>query len=218
MNRLLRFLAAHRMHILVLVQAVMPILFVVASGFIFHEFVLTAVKGHAILNAGIMVVGLFGAGLMIYRLVEAQREHSALLRFGRDAQAGASMKDLMEEEWLQNRSMRRYLDHIAQTNGKLSSQLDQDAIENELHAIEADFDSKLELPNFLVGFMIAMGLLGTFIGLLETLTGISGMLDGMASSGGGAVEEEFIKLVGELRKPLAGMGIAFSASMFGLVG
>lgn len=218
MTRLLSLLIAFRLHALVLVQAVMPIVMVVMTGALYHEFVLSAIQGNTILNLGILMVGVLGAGLMVYRLVEAQREHRALLRFGRDTQAGASMKDLLEEEWLNKRSILRYLDHIAQTNGKLSSQLDQDAIENELHAISEDFDSKLELPNFLVGFMIAMGLLGTFIGLLETLTGISGMLDGMAAGGGDGVEQEFLKLVGELRKPLAGMGIAFSASMFGLVG
>ena len=48
------------------------------------------------------------------------------------------------------------------------------------------------------------------------LTESAGMLDGMVG-GSGSLEEEFVRLVGELRKPLAGMGIAFSASMFGLV-
>ncbi|MBC7907279.1 MAG: hypothetical protein H7Y60_11110 [Rhodospirillaceae bacterium] len=218
MTRVLSLYAAFRVNALILVQAVMPIVLVTATGLLYHEFVFEAIRGNTVLNAGILTVGAAGAALMIYRLVEAQRERQALLRFNRETQAGASMKDLLEEEWLKERAITRYLDHIAQTNGKLSSALDQDAIENELHAIQADFDSKLELPNFLVGFMIALGLLGTFIGLLETLTGISGMLDGMAAGNGDGIEKEFIKLVGELRKPLAGMGIAFSASMFGLVG
>lgn len=218
MNKFLSLVAAYRLQILVMTQAVLPVVVVLAAGFAFHEFVWMAIQGNTVLNAGILTVGAAGTILIVLRLVEAQREHLALLRFGREAQGGTAMKELLEGEWLSKRMVRRYLDHIAQTNGKLSSTLEQDAIENELHAIEGEFDSKMELPNYLVGFMIAMGLLGTFIGLLETLTGISGMLDGMSGAGGGAVEEEFIKLVGELRKPLAGMGIAFSASMFGLVG
>ncbi|MGE5475367.1 MAG: hypothetical protein ACM3Q1_01830 [Bacteroidales bacterium] len=218
MNKFLSLVAAYRLQILVLFQAVLPVVVVVAAGLAFHEFVWMAVQGNTVLNMGILTVGAAGTILIVMRLIEAQREHLALLRFGREASAGTAMKELLEGEWLAKRMVRRYLDHIAQTNGKLSSSLDQDAIENELHAISTEFESKMELPNYLVGFMIAMGLLGTFIGLLETLTGISGMLDGMSGAGGGAVEEEFIKLVGELRKPLAGMGIAFSASMFGLVG
>ncbi len=218
MNRILTLIKAYRLQALVMTQAVLPVIGVLAAGFAFHEFVWMAIVGNVVLNTGILTVGLAGSVLIVLRLVEAQREHLALLRFGREAQTGGVMKELLEGEWLAKRMVRRYLEHIAQTNGKLSSTLEQDAIENELHAISAEFDSKMELPNYLVGFMIAMGLLGTFIGLLETLTGISGMLDGMSGAGGGAVEEEFIKLVGELRKPLAGMGIAFSASMFGLVG
>lgn len=218
MNRILTLIKAYRLQALVMTQAVLPVIGVLAAGIAFHEFVWMAIAGNVVLNTGILTVGLAGTVLIVLRLVEAQREHLALLRFGREAQTGTGMKDLLEGEWLAKRMVRRYLEHIAQTNGKLSSTLEQDAIENELHAISAEFDSKMELPNYLVGFMIAMGLLGTFIGLLETLTGISGMLDGMSGAGGGAVEEEFIKLVGELRKPLAGMGIAFSASMFGLVG
>ena len=218
MKNLLSLVARYRLQALIIFQAVVPVLIVLAAGLSFHEFVWMAIQGNTILNMGILGVGAAGTVLILARLIEAQREHLALLRFGREARSGSAMKDLLEGEWLAKRMVRRYLEHIAQTNGKLSSTLEQDAIENELHAISSDFDSKLELPNYLVGFMIAMGLLGTFIGLLETLTGISGMLDGMSNSGGGAVEEEFIKLVGELRKPLAGMGIAFSASMFGLVG
>lgn len=218
MNNLLSFVARYRLQALIIFQAVLPVLVVVAAGLSFHEFVWMAIQGNTILNMGILAVGVAGTVLILLRLIEAQREHLALLRFGREAGGGTAMKDLLEGEWLGKRMVRRYLEHIAQTNGKLSSTLEQDAIENELESISAEFESKLELPNYLVGFMIAMGLLGTFIGLLETLTGISGMLDGMSGASGGAVEEEFIKLVGELRKPLAGMGIAFSASMFGLIG
>ena len=218
MDKLLSLFTRYRLQMLILTQALLPALVVVVAGMAFHEFVWMAILGNTVLNIGILSVGAAGTVLIVLRLVEAQREHLTLLRFGHEAQTGSDMKDLLNSPWLSGRTVRRYLEHIAQTNGKLSSTLDQDAIENELHSISAEFESKMELPNYLVGFMVAMGLLGTFIGLLETLTGISGMLDGMSGAGGGAVEEEFIKLVGELRKPLAGMGIAFSASLFGLVG
>ncbi|MDD4616452.1 MAG: MotA/TolQ/ExbB proton channel family protein [Alphaproteobacteria bacterium] len=126
------------------------------------------------------------------------------------------MPTLLEQPWLKRRYVRHYLGHIAQTGGTLSSALQQNAIENELRELSNEYEHKLELPQFISGFMIAMGLLGTFIGLLETLTGISGMLDGFGAKGAN-MEEQFMKLVVELKKPLAGMGIAFSASMFGLI-
>jgi methyl-accepting chemotaxis protein len=69
--------------------------------------------------------------------------------------------------------------------------------------------------------MVGLGLLGTFIGLLETLIATSeliGSIAGSLSGGGGNMESEFGKIVGGLQKPLSAMGTAFSASMFGLVG
>jgi methyl-accepting chemotaxis protein len=202
--------------LLAIIQCLMPPAVLVTVGLLFNDFVTHAIKGNPILNTGIIVVAGGGALLMLSRLIGAIRERCALRRFYREASEGGDMKELLEESWLARRMMYRYLSPIAETGGKLSSQLDQDAIESELRALDAEFDSRLELPNFLVGFMVAMGLLGTFIGLLETLTGIAGMLDGMAGNGAN-LEEEFVKLITELRKPLAGMGIAFSASMFGLV-
>jgi len=95
------------------------------------------------------------------------------------------------------------------------------AMEPEIEALEHHFQKKQELSTFLVGLMVGLGLLGTFIGLLETLIATSeliGSIAGSLSGGGGNMESEFGKIVGGLQKPLSAMGTAFSASMFGLVG
>ncbi|OYU99221.1 MAG: hypothetical protein CFE45_13720 [Burkholderiales bacterium PBB5] len=95
------------------------------------------------------------------------------------------------------------------------------AMEPELEALETYFHKRQELSNFLVGLMVGLGLLGTFIGLLETLVATSELIGGIATSlggGGGNMDSEFGKIVGGLQKPLAAMGTAFSASMFGLIG
>ena len=200
-------------------QALSPVILVLLTALTHLDFVLMAIAGNTFLNGCILFVGGLGATLMILRIWDLNRERKVLARFSAEVAGGADMKALLEAPWMTGRVMHRYLDNIAQTGGELSSALDQQAIETELHDMQGEFDSKMEFPGFLVGFMIAMGLLGTFIGLLETLTGISSMLDGMVNGpAGDNVEGEFLKLVGQLRKPLAGMGIAFSASMFGLVG
>ena len=193
-----------------------PVVFLLIVGAYFHTFVANAVEANLAINLGIILAATYGVLLILVRLFSAMGDFRVIERFGYEASQGVYMKTLLEEPWLKKRYVRHYLSHIAHTGGTLSSQMDQSAIENELHALQSEFDSKLELPQFLVGFMIAMGLLGTFIGLLETLTGISGMLDGMGGNSAD-MSAQFMKLVVELRKPLAGMGIAFSASMFGLI-
>lgn len=211
-----------RNKLLVLFYAHFPLLMVYVAGVAFFPFVWGAIKGNVVLNVMIIGVANFGAGLILFRLAQSMIEHVTLKRFWDEAvrlrDEGEDMAKILDEEWVQGRMVFHYLDQIAATGGRLASRLDQTAIEDEHKSLAAEFNSRLELPNFLVGFMVALGLLGTFIGLLETLTGISTMLDGMAGGSAGPIEEEFTKLVGELRHPLAGMGIAFSASMFGLVG
>lgn len=182
----------------------------------YHEFVVHAVEINKAINGLIISAATYGVILIIMRMVNAQIDFYVIERFGREAMQGVYMPQLLEQPWLKKRYVRHYLGHIAQTGGTLASALQQNAIESELHALSSEYEHKLELPQFIVGFMVAMGLLGTFVGLLETLTGISSMLDGFGGSGGN-LDEQFMKLVGQLRTPLAGMGIAFSASMFGLV-
>ena len=81
------------------------------------------------------------------------------------------------------------------------------------------FDARLqesrEILRYLAGLLVFLGLLGTFWGLLETVRSIGGVIGAMHSSGSesGTVFED---LKTGLSAPLAGMGISFSSSLFGL--
>jgi hypothetical protein len=200
---------------LVLVKMLAPLVLVACAAVYYRDFVISAIEANRVINGLILMTLTYGTALILTRLMGAQEDFRIIERFGFEAAAGKSMTQLLEEPWIRFRYVRHYLKHIAAMEVS-NAQLDRDAIEDELHALNGEYNSKLELPQFLVGFMIALGLLGTFIGLLETLTGISGMLSGLGK-GDTSAEQQFMALVGELRKPLAGMGIAFSASMFGLV-
>ncbi len=65
---------------------------------------------------------------------------------------------------------------------------------------------------FLSGIFTMLGLFGTFVGLLQTVVGV-GKAFGILGTG----EIDVAKLIGALTEPLAGMGTAFSTSLFGLV-
>lgn len=199
------------------IKVMSPLVVLLGLGLVFNEFVMEAMEKDLAIAGTILGVAGYGSILILLRLRSAQIDFRTIERFGQEARDGVPMKQILEEPWIRYRYVRHYLKHIALTDGNLSSQLDQNAIESELHALQEDYNSKLEFPQFLVGFMIALGLLGTFIGLLATLTGISGMLGSMGASDGLSPDQQFKELIVELRKPLAGMGIAFSASMFGLV-
>jgi hypothetical protein len=84
-----------------------------------------------------------------------------------------------------------------------------------LDSVASRLDEQRELSRYMVGLLIFLGLLGTFWGLLLTVSSISQVIAGM-SVGSGDVNALFEQLKSGLAKPLQGMGTAFSSSMLGL--
>ena len=86
-----------------------------------------------------------------------------------------------------------------------------------LDSLSSRLDESRELSRYMTGLLIFLGLLGTFWGLLRTVHAIGGVIANL-SVGSGDVTQMFNQLKAGLAEPLAGMGTAFSASMFGLAG
>jgi len=95
--------------------------------------------------------------------------------------------------------------------------LSTSAMRSLLDGIASRLDESRELSRYMTGLLIFLGLLGTFWGLLKTIGAVSDVIGSM-SVGSGDMNALFEQLKSNLAKPLAGMGTAFSASMFGLSG
>jgi hypothetical protein len=91
------------------------------------------------------------------------------------------------------------------------------AMRSLLDGIATRLDEARELSRYFIGLLVFLGLLGTFYGLLETLHSVGGVINNL-SVGGGDVARAFNDLKNGLNAPIAGMGTAFSASLFGLAG
>ena len=74
-----------------------------------------------------------------------------------------------------------------------------------------------DVTRYLTGLLIFLGLLGTFWGLLTTVSAVSDVIQGMSIETGDS-SAVFNHLKAGLQQPLSGMGIAFSSSLFGLAG
>ena len=86
-----------------------------------------------------------------------------------------------------------------------------------LDGISARLDEQREISRYLIGLLIFLGLLGTFWGLLQTITSVGAVISGL-SVGSGDLGAVFADLKKGLQEPLIGMGTAFSSSLFGLAG
>ena len=101
--------------------------------------------------------------------------------------------------------------------GQTRFTLSASAMRSLLDGIASRLDESRELSRYMTGLLIFLGLLGTFWGLLKTVGAVSDVIGSM-SVGSGDLNALFEQLKSGLAKPLAGMGTAFSASMFGLSG
>ena len=85
-----------------------------------------------------------------------------------------------------------------------------------LDSIAIRLDEAREISRYMTGLLIFLGLLGTFWGLIETISSISGVINNLKV--GGEASAVFETLREGLAAPLGGMGISFSSSLFGLAG
>src|SRR6266508_4016451 len=85
-----------------------------------------------------------------------------------------------------------------------------------LDSIATRLDEARDLSRYMTGLLIFLGLLGTFWGLIDTVSSVGRVLENLKVGGdAGAV---FDSLKEGLAAPLSGMGISFSSSLFGLAG
>ncbi len=85
-----------------------------------------------------------------------------------------------------------------------------------LDSIATRLDEAREIARYMTGLLVFLGLLGTFWGLIGTVSSVGGVIQGLKATGDAA--SMFDALRGGLAAPLSGMGISFSSSLFGLAG
>jgi hypothetical protein len=85
-----------------------------------------------------------------------------------------------------------------------------------LDSIATRLDEARDISRYMTGLLVFLGLLGTFWGLIETVGSVRDVINGLKV--GGDANALFDALKEGLGKPLGGMGISFSSSLFGLAG
>ena len=104
---------------------------------------------------------------------------------------------------------------LADRKGKVM--LSAMAMRSLLDGISARLDEARDISRYMIGLLIFLGLLGTFWGLLETVSSVGRVISGLAIADENIVDT-FTALKAGLQDPLNGMGTAFSSSLFGLAG
>lgn len=175
---------------------------------------------HPQINYTIFVIILVGGTLIIRSVHQLTREARILAEFSTAIRANTDLATLQAMAINYDGDISYVLRMIAASGGRTISQQEQTAIEHELVKAGTRLTRRNALPQYLTGLLVGMGLLGTFIGLLSTLNDISALISSFADLDMSTANPivVFRAMIERMKAPMQSMGIAFSASLFGLLG
>jgi len=113
--------------------------------------------------------------------------------------------------------MLQALEKVVEQHGNEPMRLSPLSLRAVLDSVRLRLDESRDVSRYTIGLLIFLGLLGTFWGLLQTVSAVGNMISDL-NAGGGENGVLFGSLLAGLKEPLAGMGTAFSSSLFGLAG
>ena len=184
---------------------------VVAAGAVYLP-LLSAFMANAPLNGLILGVFFLGALYNVRQVLQLGPELKWIESFR--ARADASARTITAN----TATPPRLLSPLAAMIGEREEiKLSAMALRSVLDGIASRLDEQRDISRYTIGLLVFLGLLGTFWGLLDTLGAIRGVIANI-QVGGGEIGDMFNELKAGLEAPLAGMGTAFSSSLFGLAG
>ncbi len=175
--------------------------------FLLWEPIFVAYSHNPILNTGILAVLLLGILFTIWQVVRLYADISWI-------------EDFRTGNFAQSYSQPRLLAPLAamlkDKTGRLN--INASSLRSVLDGVQSRLDDNREISRYVTSLLIFLGLLGTFWGLLDTVKGVADAIGSLQVGSANDPGVLFDTLKQSLAKPLAGMGIAFSSSLFGLTG
>jgi hypothetical protein len=201
----------------------LPVLMVALGTVLFFDAIMSTVKGnpHPQINYIIFVLVAAGCYQMLAHVRRINREGKLFRQYRRmvqDEMSGEEVEVLLKDLGKEF-DVAPLIQLIEGLRGTALTSVQHSAVESEMERFAARQSRRLILANFMGGLMVGMGLLGTFIGLLGALAEI-GKLIGSFNLGAGLTDPlaTISELVARLTAPMQAMGVAFSASLFGVLG
>ena len=189
-----------------IIRIVIFLLFIASIAFTFKEKLLKGFSHNQELNSAIILIFIVGIILVLKNIILMSKEQTWLYSFmiGKNTTINYSPTLL--------KKLKELLDNKNVNDGRLIS---QNLIKENLERVAIKLDSDREMIKYITALLVFLGLLGTFWGLLITIETVGQTISNMS------IDEEniltnFANLKEGLKTPLAGMGIAFSSSLFGL--
>jgi hypothetical protein len=199
-----------------------------------HEFVWTGVASNIYLNLGIILVFAFGAVMAVRRVTLLWNEEVAFDAL-KETYADIRREQFSAQEdpyWRHYRALKpgrvfskpRLLSHSFELTydemlRSRTLKMSVGTMNSVVGAIETRVAEDRSILNYLTGLLVFLGLIGTFIGLMEMVGSVGGVIGRLNGASSGAPDSAAMAgLLKSLEEPLRGMATGFSSSLFGLFG
>jgi hypothetical protein len=189
-------------------------------GAFFQQPLTAAFLTNPYLNGTIGVAFLFGVAYTLRSLVDTLLDVRAAERVAEVA-LKARRRELplqQADEALLGNGWRGVSDFIHKVHRVISHGDATATLPYLLDSLATRGDDRRALVRYLVGALVLLGLIGTFYGLLLTIAGVRDVIAGLATDQAVDTMTLIAHFKDRLAAPLRGMGNAFSASLFGLIG
>lgn len=175
---------------------------------------------HPQINYAIFYIILFGGTLILLSVHRLMNEAKTIVAYSKAVHDNADLATLQQLADTFTGDISYVLQMVTASGGRSISHQEQASIEHELANMRSRLYRRNALPQYLAGLLVGMGLLGTFVGLLATLSDISTLISSFAELDMSTASPlaVFRIMIERMRAPMQSMSIAFSASMFGLLG
>ena len=173
-----------------------------------------AFTANAVLNGVILGVLLFGIGYSLRQVIMLNPEVNWLQRLIREKGGSLVMPGATSDE-RPPKLLGPMVTMMGERTGRI--RLSALSMRSLLDGIQSRVSESHDMSRYLIGLLIFLGHLGTFWGLLETVSAVGATISGLSSDSGDPAAM-FGQLQQGLETPLSGMGTAFSSSLFGLAG
>ena len=154
------------------------------------------------LNSLIIFMFFIGVFIAVNNIITLNKENEWLINFIKDKKNIKDYKPKLLSEFVELKNEDLFF---------------IDRIKGSIERIVEKLDNERELLKYIISLLIFLGLIGTFWGLLKTIDSV-GITINSLSIDEVNILTNFMNLKEGLNKPLAGMGTAFSSSLFGLAG
>ncbi|HSR71006.1 MAG TPA: flagellar motor protein MotA [Kiloniellales bacterium] len=173
-----------------------------------------AFTANVLLNGMILGVLLLGIIYIFRQVATLKPEVDWLANLRRESQGGVIYADALSAH-KPPRLLGPMAKMLGERRGRIS--LSTLSMRTVLDGIQSRIEESHDISRYLIGLLIFLGLLGTFWGLIETVTAVGRTINSLSGTAADPAAL-FEQLQRGLETPLSGMGTAFSSSLFGLGG